>query len=337
MTRTRIFLIVFLVLIVPRIGQAAPKYERLFYYTDTPFHKQDFFAHAGYVDIFAPQSYAFYPDGTLNVTITPDLVNFAHAHGIRIMPLVTNGAFNASTTVSILDDPLKRGTAIASLVTEAQNRGYMGWQFDFEQIPVAYKDDYSRFIADAATAFHAAGLKISVAVVAKVSDVPTDYKGKLWNNLIGAYDYDALASSTDFISIMSYDDPESTGPVVEFPWLLRVVAYARAHIPDEKISLGIPLYYWKWNDYTGKLIGIGGYEALQKVFKKYPHAPYYYDPTYEAPSIYYRENGTPYTVWYENARSIAAKVALVKKYHLHGVSFWSLGLENPSIYQSIAR
>lgn len=315
--------------------QAPAHYTRLFYYTDTPEHKKDFFAHASSVDIFAPQTYSLYKDGSLGSTITPDLISFAKSKGIKIMPLVTNGAFNASTTVSILDDPLKRSTAISSLIVEAQNRGYIGWQFDFEQIPVAYKDDYSNFIRDAAAEFHAARLQISVAVVAKVSDNPSDYKGKLWTNLIGAYDYDALASTTDFISIMSYDDPESTGPVVEFPWLLRVVAYARAHIPPQKISLGIPLYYWKWNDYTGKLIGIGGYEQLAKLFKKYPSAPYYYDPTYEAPSVYYKENGVPYTVWYENARSVAAKVALIKKYNLQGASFWALGLENPSIYQSI--
>ncbi|MDB5244445.1 MAG: glycoside hydrolase, family 18 [Parcubacteria group bacterium] len=326
---------------LPLTAQTAPtptyQYSRLFYYTDTPAHKKDFFEHAAYVDVFAPQSYVIFGDGSVGGSLSEDLIAFAHANKISIMPLVTNGAFNASTTVSILSDPLKRRTAIATLIEEAQRCGYVGWQLDFEQIPVAYKDDYSAFVDEAATELHRMGLLLSVAVVSKVSDVPTDYKGKLWVNLIGAYDYDALAASADFISVMSYDDPESTGPVVEFPWLVRVLNYSLLHIPAAKLSLGVPLYYWKWNDFTGKLVGIGGYTELSKLLTKYPKAPYYYDPTYKAPSIYYKEKGIPYTVWYENARSVADKIALVKHYKLQGISLWALGLENPSVYQSLKR
>lgn len=333
--------ILFTLLALPfSAGAAQPKAahsERLFYYRDSAANKKDFFAHASAVDIFAPQVYSLYPDGTLGGALTQDLITFAKKRGIKIMPLVTNGAFNASTTDTLLSDPAKQSVAITTLIQEALAHGYAGWQFDFEQIPVYDKDLYSAFIQNAATKLRAAGLSVSVAVVAKVSDTPSDYKGRLWQNLIGAYDYDALASSTDFVSLMSYDDPESTGPVVEFSWLKRVLAYALIHIPAEKLSLGIPLYYWKWNDLTGKLVDIGGYTALAKAFAKHPNAPYYYDTTYEAPSVYYQDNGVPYTIWYENARSIAAKMALVKSHKLRGVSLWALGLENPSVFKSLAR
>lgn len=319
-------------------GAAAPlHYQHLFYYRDSPANKKDFFAHANVVDIFAPQVYSLYPDGTLGGALSQDLITFAKKRGIKIIPLVTNGAFNASTTDTLLTDTAKQSVAITTLIQEALAHGYAGWQFDFEQIPAYNKDAYSAFIQNAATKLRAAGLSVSVAVVAKVSDNPSDYKGRLWQNLIGAYDYDALASSTDFVSLMSYDDPESTGPVVEFTWLKRALDYALLHIPAKKLSLGIPLYYWKWNDVTGKLIDIGGYPALAKTFAKHPNAPYYYDTTYQAPSIYYQDNGVPYTIWYENARSIAAKMALVKSHKLHGASFWALGLENPSVFKSLAR
>ena len=35
---------------------------------------------------------------------------------------------------------------------------------------------------------------------------------------------------------MSYDDPESTGPVVEYSWLKRVLKYSLEFIPNEKLS-----------------------------------------------------------------------------------------------------
>ncbi len=334
--RTLIALLIGFALLAPTAAFAATPahYDRLFYYRDSDLAKKSLYAHAASIDIFAPQSYAIGADGTLSGTLDQKLVDFAHSKKIRIMPVATNGAFSIADYQALLEDPGKRGTTIAALVAEAKDRGYWGWQIDFEQMEVGDREAFTSFITQAAETLHAAGLKLSVAVIAKVSDNPGDYKKTLWQDLIGAYDYDALAAQADFISVMSYDDPESTGPVVEYSWLLRVLEYARLHIPANKISLGIPLYYWKWNDLTGKLVEIGGNEGIDNVFKKYP-VSVYYDPTYHAPSLFYRINGVPYTIWYENARSVAEKIALVKKYKLGGVSLWALGLELPSIYGSI--
>ena len=49
------------------------------------------------------------------------------------------------------------------------------------------------------------GLVSSVAVVAQVSENPSDYKAGLWDKVIGAYDYQALGASVDFVSLMSYE------------------------------------------------------------------------------------------------------------------------------------
>lgn len=316
--------------------QAKPyHYNRLFYYVPSAAAKKSFFAHPGPIDIFAPQTYSLNPDGTLSGSLDADLIAFAKKEKIPVMPLVTNDNFSDESYQGILGDPVKEETAIRALMTEAKDKGYWGWQFDFEQMHAEYRDQYSAFIAKAAQEFHAARLKLSVAVIAKVSDDAGDYKGSLYQNLIGVYDYDALSQSSDFISLMSYDDPESKGPVVEYPWLVRVLTYARAHIPAKKLSLGIPLYYWQWNDVTGKLVEIGGNKSIDTIIKKQKDEKFYYDPTEQAPSMYFVEDGVPYTIWYENGRSVAAKIALVKKYKLYGVSFWALGLETPSIYSAI--
>jgi spore germination protein YaaH len=62
-------------------------------------------------------------------------------------------------------------------------------------------------------------LKLSVAVIAQVSENPDDYPNNLWQRIIGVYDYSRLSFSSDFISIMSYDDPNSIGPVAGYAWL----------------------------------------------------------------------------------------------------------------------
>lgn len=310
-------------------------YQRLFYYREGPNAKKSLYAHASSIDIFAPQVYKINADGTLSGSLDKDVLAFAKSHKMKVMPLVTNGGFSRTASKAFLGDPLKESTAIAGMVAEAKDRGYWGWQFDFEQMDASDRTLYSAFIAKAYPTFKAHGLSLSVAVIAKISDNPHDYKDGLWDNLIGVYDYTALAASSDFLTIMSYDDPDSKGPVAPFPWYEEVFTYAVAHIPNNKISLGIPLYYWQWNDTTGKLVNIGGNDGITTALSKHPNATIAYDAVQNVPAIRYSVSGVPYTLWYENAKSVAAKVALVKENHLYGISAWTLGLELPSVYGSL--
>ena len=55
-----------------------------------------------------------------------------------------------------------------------------------------------------------------------------------------------------------------------------------------------------------------------------------YNEQTQAPTFkYYDSNGVQHEVWFEDARSIRAKLLLVNKYDLRGVSYWVLGLEFP--------
>lgn len=318
------------------IGVIKPSYNRLFYFRDNSLARQSFFKHYDSIDIFAPQSYALDANGKLSGSIDPDILAFAHISNIKIMPLVTNGAFSQASYQGILDNPGAQDIAIASLVNEAKLNGYYGWQIDFEQMDVTYRDKFSAFIKKAGDEMKKNNLALSVSVIARFSDNPVDYPNNLWTNLIGVYDYASLASSTDFVSIMSYDDPDSKGPVVEFPWLRLVLDYSLKYIPSGKLSLGIPLYYWQWNDNTGKLVGIGGNEGIDNVFKK-RRVTVNYSITQEEPYLTYKVGRTKYTIWYENARSVKNKVNLITENKLNGFSAWVLGLELPSIYNVIKK
>lgn len=319
---------------LPSPAEAA--YTRLFYYTDDKAAKKSFMKNAWDIDILAPQVYELRADGTLSGTLEPELIAHARKNKVKVMPLVTNEKFSSTSHKDLLDDPAVQAIALSAMITEAKNYGYYGWQFDFEQMTADHRDQYSAFIARAAQVFHAAGLKVSVAVIAKTSDNPGDYPGDLWQKLIGVYDYDALARSADFVSVMSYDDPKSKGPAVRFAWLEQVLAYSLLHIPKEKISLGLALYYWARDISTMKLVGIGGNETIDKIFAK-RKVVVNFDTTDKMPVMYYMAEGVLYSLWYENAKSIAYKIALIKKNDLHGFSAWTLGLEVPSVWSAIKR
>ncbi len=313
----------------------AATYERLFYFREGPNARKSFFAHPGPIDVFAPQNYAIDKEGKLFGSVKADLLDFAKFNKIKVMPLLTNGNFHATTSRDFLDDVTRQDVLIADLVQEAKDFGYWGWQIDFEQMELAYRDRFSEFIERAYVVFSENDLKLSVAVIAQISENPPDYPKNLWERIIGVYDYARLASSTDFISLMSYDDPYSKGPVTGYVWLTKVVAFSLTKIPPEKISLGLGLYYWQWRDLDGKRTGIGGNEGIENVFKKYK-VTFGYDTTEQAPYFHYwSRDGKGYTIWYENAKSVAKKIALIKQNKLRGFSAWALGLERWSVYDSM--
>ncbi len=318
---------------------AAPKpadYLKIFYYRNGKNAKASFSKNLKLIDVVAPQSYSLTANGKLSGKIDSAVLALARKNKIKVMPLVTNGNFNATTSAKLLADAAKQDAAIAALIAEGKKQKFWGWQFDFEGMPASSRDAYSAFIKKASAALRWNDFTVSVAVVAQISENPGDYQKDLWNRVIGVYDYGALATSANFISIMSYDDPDSKGPVTRYSWLTQVLAHALQLIPNEKLSMGIPLYYWKWDDAAGKLVGIGGYSGIKNTLqtKKVQTG---YSTEEQAPFIRYTSNKKQYTIWYENAASVAKKLELVSKYDLLGFSAWVLGSESPDAFNSLKK
>ena len=310
-------------------------YTRVFYYQEGKNARASFKYNINSIDIFAPQTYSFSSTGNLVGSVKADLLKIAKDNQIKVMPLVTNGNFGQASLETILNHPENQEIYIAKLVTEAKKYGYYGWQLDFEQMDLSYRDKFSQFVKKFGNEMKKEGLVSSVAVIAQVSENPSDYPKYLWQRIIGVYDYKSLANSTDFISLMSYDDPESKGPVARYSWLEKVVAHSLTLIPAEKLSLGIPLYYWKWADQTGKLVGIGGYSGIKTTLNTHKVTKGY-STEEEAPYIKYTKSNQKYTIWYEDGRSIAKKIDLIALNKLHGFSAWALGLEGPDVQKMIA-
>ena len=308
--------------------------NRIFYYVEGTQARLSFFAYAKYIDVFAPQAYSIDKTGALTGSVASDLLVFAKKNNIKVEPLVVNSGFSSTSVDLFLSNVSAQTTAIGALVTEAQKQGYAGYQLDFEQIDSSDKFKYDAFVKRFGTAMKSAGLISSVAVIAQISQNPSDYPKNIWQTIVGAYDYPSLASSTDFISLMSYDDPNSKGPIAEWSWYKQVLAYALTQVPAKQLSLGFGLYNWEWNENIGKRVEIGGHVGLQDAINTYKTTQYY-STAEQAPYITYKIKGIPYTIWFENAQSVKNKLTLVTKYRLAGFSAWTLGLEQPSVYQSL--
>ncbi|MEK7478193.1 MAG: glycosyl hydrolase family 18 protein [Patescibacteria group bacterium] len=316
-----------------------PKHQLLsvFYYRDSKKAFASFVKNVKKINVIAPQWYTFNQDGVLRGIVDADLINIAGANGVKVMPLITNGNFSAAVMEAILSDPTKQDKIIAQIITEAQKYNYWGWQFDLEQISADNRDKFSAFVARAGQALKQNNLKFSVAVIAQISANPADYKNDLWNKIIGVYDYRAIASNTDFVSVMSYDQPDSKGPVASLPWFKKVVAYSLTQIPSEKLSIGIPFYYWKWDTARGKLVDIGSYSRVANLAASGEYTSKGFSEAYQVPWIKYKQGGKKYITWYENVFSFQKKLEVATANNLHGFSAWVLGLEDPRIFDVLKK
>lgn len=309
----------------------------LIYVTDSAKAMVSLRAHVESMDIVAPQTYAATPEGALLGKPKEEILTLAKNAGAEVMPLVVNRYFSQSGVDAFLRSDAAEQRLVSAMVAEAKNKGYIGFQYDFEHIPAADRDLYSVFVARSATVFHSVGLKLSVAVAPEHSDLASDYGPGSYANWTGAFDYRALGVSADFVSVMAYDDSRSVGPAAALPWVRQVLTYTLAHIPAEKVSLGIPFYAWVWRDKTGEREYSRTYSAIAEVLKtRSAIVTKGFSDTLGVPYVTYVKQKKRYTAWYEDQKSFQEKLSLVTDNKLYGFSAWALGQEDPAIWQNVA-
>jgi spore germination protein len=105
----------------------------------------------------------------------------------------------------------------------------------------------------------------------------------------------------------------------------RVLQFAVSVIPSTKILMGMPNYGYDWTLPFVKgtaARSISNLEAVDIAAKM--GAQIRYDTVAQSPFFNYYDKGRTHEVWFEDARSIQAKLKLVKKYNLAGISYWNL-------------
>lgn len=115
--------------------------------------------------------------------------------------------------------------------------------------------------------------------------------------------------------------------VAPLPNVRQVVEYALTEIPAEKIWLGVPNYGYDWplpfERGKTKATSLSSQQAVA-LARRYG-SDISYDETAQSPWFRYTgEDGVQHEVWFEDARSIQAKLALIPEYGLVGAGYWNL-------------
>jgi spore germination protein YaaH len=310
------------------------------------------------IDIVGPQVYFLKKDGVITGKV-PDVVlniNQKKKGKLKVMPLLANITFTKAgkeyfdrTTVSnLLENPKNWEKVSKFMREEAYNNNFYGWQLDLENIDVKNKENLNKFVKYLKGEFDKDGLKLSIAVVSKISDQEKDYAVyeknqpgyyKYW---AGVYDYKTLGETADFISLMIYDEPNSPGPVATLGWSKKVIEYATKNIQQEKISFGIPVYGWAYRSGEKKMFSMVDFPFTAKIITNFDKRDAKNMTTGEGmskiygniPWVSYNKFGKNYTIWYEDKLSFQTKLEQIKKLapNALGISMWVIGDEDPLIW-----
>jgi spore germination protein len=250
--------------------------------------------------------------------------------GLRVVPTIaniTNGSFSYQPIGRILHDPVLARDQVAAITSLVEKQGYAGIDIDYEDLHTGDQAVYLHFIEELATALHARGKILSVAVFPQTSAADVSSSNPAQN-------YAAIGKVADQVRIMGYNDHWATSPpgaVAPIGWVKSVLKYATSQIPAGKVVLGIPLYGYDWGD--GPAQTISWLQAL-KLSRQYG-ATASYDKTSQAPTFTYTSGGRQHTVWFENAESTTAKFDAVKGDSVAGVYLWMYGYEDPGTWSAL--
>lgn len=278
-----------------------------------------------YLTYITPFSHHVNADASLTPIDDTTIIQIANMGKAAPMLSVTNisGAnFDTKLIDTILESNQLQQTLINNMLGLLNSRGYYGVIIDFEKISPVNRERYNNFLKKVVRALHPRYI-VATALAPKTYDV----KAGAWH---GAHDYKAHGEIVDFVVIMTYEWGWSGGPplaVAPLNEVRKVLNYAVSVIPRKKIMMGMALYGYDWTlPYTpgGEFAqAIGNQEAVERALKY--GAQIKYDIKAQSPYYsYFDENKKEHIVWFEDARSTAAKYKLASELGLRGVSYWVL-------------
>lgn len=280
-----------------------------------------------YLTNLTPFTYGITPAGGLVDLDDRALIAAARQMGVaplmHLSTLTETGNFSNELASLVLNDMDVQDRLVEAVKAKLRERGYRGLDVDFEFVFPQDAGPYADFIARLRQELAPLGYPVIVALAPKTS---AQQRGLLYEG----HDYKALGQAADQLLLMTYEWGYTYGPpmaVAPLPNVRRVVEYALTEIPGNKLWLGVPNYGYDWPlpfvQGESKATSISNQYAVQLALRY--GAEIQYDQTAQSPWFrYFDRQGREHEVWFEDARSIQAKLALIPQYGLYGAGYWNL-------------
>lgn len=284
--------------------------------------------HLTYLSIF---NYQVLPDGNVLPIQDEELISEALLNNTAPKMVITNidesGEFSSELGHQILADERVQDILLENILQIVEQKQYTGLDIDFEYLLPEDRGRYNVFIKKASDLLHSYNYTVSSAIAPK-------YKSDRPGLPYEVHDYQSHGEYLDYVILMTYEwgytygEPMAVAPLDQ---VRKVLDYAVTQIPSKKILMGIPNYGYDWTlPYVEGTPArtISNKEAVA-IARRYGSTIQFNDIS-QAPYFYYMDKeDRAHVVWFEDARSIAAKLNLVVRYNLGGVSYWTVNKPFP--------
>jgi spore germination protein YaaH len=326
--------------------------KSLFYLTRDPKSVRSFLAHADKIDILVPTWYSVDANGLVSGGPNRLVLETTRQRHVPIMPIVVNGEFSQEDFHKLIMNRAAYETMASRLMAECKENGYIGIQFDFENVSWTDRSALSAMVTNVASEFHNAKLQLSIATVPNAPGAPGEggFSNWIYENWRGAYDLAALAQSVDLICLMTYDQHTrwtAPGPVAGWAWTTGNLDYALKFVPREKLSLGIPLYGYHW--FAGTPVKAPAQPGFPPTDKPNPSAEYIatddamdlartygghmeWDAVDRSSWFFFYRDDLREWIFFTDAHTFRERYSLVKDRGLQGFCSWVLGTEDAGIW-----
>ncbi|SMC54551.1 glycosyl hydrolase family 18 protein [Papillibacter cinnamivorans] len=225
---------------------------------------------------------------------------------------------------------------VTKIYSEAGANIYSGVTIDFEGMKgSALKEGFTAFLNELNTALDKLGKTLYVTVPPVTAD-GVYYDG---------YDYKAIGNAADEVILMAHDYNADTmdavlvgtgftatplTPLEQVYYALREITDPDTGVADtSKIVLALSMDSVGWHMQNEKVIDAASVSLTpSEIYTKLTTAGavMHYSERYQNPYITYNNtDGTSVLLWYEDARSVEAKIKLARLFGVTGVSVWRLG------------
>ena len=264
-----------------------------------------------------------------------ELLNKAHAKGVKLLMSVSAYEFNKDIMYNILHDSTSGNRLLQNTAKVLKRYNLDGVILNFEHPYDDDKGNIMNWYTQKANDYFKEHVGQEQELV--FAAPPINWGG-LWN-------LPGLLNACDFAVVMGYDfwwsGSETTGPCAPIFGsnynLLNtldntVTGFGNAD--QSKIVLVYPYYGFTWEVSENEksipgatTLGMGEHIVYSQIKPYYQNYGVYYDTATEEPWTYYQKNGRWYQSWCDNVISLTSKQRIIKDYGLKGTGMWALGYD----------
>lgn len=279
------------------------------------------------VNVIAPTWYSVTDaSGNMSSYASADFVSKMHQRGIDVWALVSDFDTNVDFA-QLYSSKAARTNMVNKLVGEAKSYGFDGINLDYENIKSAYAKDYLQFVRELSVACERNGIVLST----------DNYKPEAYNR---CYNLKEQSRFVDYVIVMAYDEHYAgtdAGSVASLPFVKEAVEDTVQLVGKEHVIAGIPFYTRIWTTTDGNTTSRAvGMQAAIDQLNSDGQVALWNDDCGQYVASYTVGNSTR-QIWFEEEKSIEAKMQVIQQENTAGVACWKLGLEKSTVWSVISQ